>query len=293
MTTEPEVRDTLERAWGRTMSELRGRYGANRLARVEEFVRRATGELRVDPVDPLQRPVLYFFPGLTDRPWHDPGPSWIPRLEEAYPVVRRELDGLLDGRAGFVPYVRDDDDGYRAKKFNLEKLSQDWTVYDLIDPAAAVSCPETVRLLDEIFRPDLDEPATAQFSALRPGKRIPPHCGAANFFLTAHMGLVHSEDCRIRVGREDRGWTEGKAFVFDDSFEHEVWHEGRDTRIVLLVRFWHPELEEAEIESILALHEALINVVGGTEAKQAKALALLRGEAQGAARSLSPIRPAR
>ena len=30
--------------------------------------------------------------------------------------------------------------------------------------------------------------------------------------------------------------------VFDDSFEHEVWHDGRDPRVVLIMDFWHPDL---------------------------------------------------
>ena len=31
--------------------------------------------------------------------------------------------------------------------------------------------------------------------------------------------------------------------IFDDSFEHEVWHEGSEgERVVLLIRFWHPDI---------------------------------------------------
>jgi aspartyl/asparaginyl beta-hydroxylase (cupin superfamily) len=78
------------------------------------------------------------------------------------------------------------------------------------------------------------------------------------------------------VGSEARGWTEGKGLVFDDSFEHEVWHEGAETRIVLLVRFWHPELTREEIESVGALHEIVIDAAGGNESDQRKALESLR-----------------
>jgi len=31
---------------------------------------------------------------------------------------------------------------------------------------------------------------------------------------------------------------------FDDSYEHEIVHDGDQMRIVLLIRFWHPELPE-------------------------------------------------
>ena len=35
-------------------------------------------------------------------------------------------------------------------------------------------------------------------------------------------------------------WKEGKAFVFDDSFEHSVDHHGLEDRIVLVVDVVHP-----------------------------------------------------
>jgi len=30
--------------------------------------------------------------------------------------------------------------------------------------------------------------------------------------------------------------------VFDDSFEHEVWNNSTESRVILLVDVWHPEL---------------------------------------------------
>ena len=50
----------------------------------------------------------------------------------------------------------------------------------------------------------------------------------------------------IRVARESRTWEEGKCIVFDDSFEHEVIHDGSRNRFVLLINFFHPELPEAD-----------------------------------------------
>jgi aspartyl/asparaginyl beta-hydroxylase (cupin superfamily) len=49
----------------------------------------------------------------------------------------------------------------------------------------------------------------------------------------------------MRVGSTWREWEEGRCLVFDDSFEHEVRHTGGVTagqRVVLLLRFWHPDL---------------------------------------------------
>ena len=38
----------------------------------------------------------------------------------------------------------------------------------------------------------------------------------------------------IRVGTETREWRAGECLIFDDSFEHEVWHDGDSDRVVLI-----------------------------------------------------------
>ena len=50
----------------------------------------------------------------------------------------------------------------------------------------------------------------------------------------------------MRVATETVRWREGELIVFDDSFEHEVWNESGETRIVLIVDFNHPDLPEKE-----------------------------------------------
>lgn len=61
--------------------------------------------------------------------------------------------------------------------------------------------------------------------------------------LTCHLELVVPEGANITCGGETRRWQEGKCLVFDDSFEHEVEHNGKEPRVVLLVNFWHPGLD--------------------------------------------------
>ena len=73
-----------------------------------------------------------------------------------------------------------------------------------------------------------------------------PHCGPTNARLTAHLGLVVPKGLTIRAAEETRGWEEGKCLVFDDSFEHEVKHEGDSERIVLMINFFHPDVPEKE-----------------------------------------------
>jgi len=44
-------------------------------------------------------------------------------------------------------------------------------------------------------------------------------------------------------------------FVFDDSFDHEVWHDdpNAESRIVLIMDLWHPELTQSQRQSLSAI----------------------------------------
>jgi aspartyl/asparaginyl beta-hydroxylase (cupin superfamily) len=243
--------------------------------RIDQFARIALGEASTR-APALQDPELYFWPGLESRPFHDEIVPWMAELEAAYPVIRSELASLLDANVAFTPYAEGTDARYRQQKFDLEEHSNRWSIYDLHEPKAESQCPRTVELLGRWFRSELGEPVTAQFSALRAGAHIPPHCGVSNVFLTAHLGLIVPKGCRIRVGNESRSWTEGQGFVFDDSFEHEVWNESDSMRIVLIARFWHPALSEVEIEALGTLHERVRALVGESTAALRDELAKLR-----------------
>ena len=47
-------------------------------------------------------------------------------------------------------------------------------------------------------------------------------------------------------------WTEGDMFVFDDSFDHEVWNENEE-RIILIVDIWHPDLSEEQRATLMPI----------------------------------------
>ena len=84
----------------------------------------------------------------------------------------------------------------------------------------------------------------AKFSILQPGTEILPHCGPSNARLRAHVTVAAAAGASLRVGAPDAKRVEWGAapLVFDDSFEHDVIHEGADPRIVLVLDAWHPEL---------------------------------------------------
>lgn len=189
--------------------------------------------------DPLQRPAHYL-PSLDPVPVHDPDNFWfVPYLEENYPLIREELE-----RAHGV-----DDDGFLPVEEPLLDTG-DWkqvTFYEggqRFDDACA-RFPVTAGIIEAIPEATIAGPGVVTLSRLRPGSRIMPHCGASNAKLRVHLGLHVPEGPRMRVGDRTLRWREGSCLVFDDSFEHEVWHPGDAPRVVLLMDVWHPRLDPA------------------------------------------------
>ena len=89
---------------------------------------------------------------------------------------------------------------------------------------------------------------------MHPGVTVSPHCGRTNAKWRVHVGLVVPDGAHaanLRVGAETIRWREGESFVFDDSYEHEVYWEPRPAevllapehaRLVLILDVLHPQL---------------------------------------------------
>jgi hypothetical protein len=110
----------------------------------------------------------------------------------------------------------------------------DWNVYYLhlhnADyEANRARCPVTTATLAGVPR----SYQHAFFSAVAPGTHITPHTGPTNKKLRCHLPLLVPPGglSRIRVGDETVVFEEGKCFVFDDSFEHEVWNDAGAWRV--------------------------------------------------------------
>lgn len=77
---------------------------------------------------------------------------------------------------------------------------------------------------------------------LKPGGHVLPHVGVTNRRLVLQFPLRGWAGVAFRVDEEWRPYTEGRAMVFDDSFEHEVVHGGTADRFVLYAVLHHPDL---------------------------------------------------
>ena len=138
----------------------------------------------------------------------------------------------------------------------------DWSAFFLwkegkAQPGAA-RCPQTMAALAHAPLTRIPNRAPAiLFSQLKPGAHIPPHTGMINARLICHLPLIMPPQCAFRVGNETRTWEAGKAWVFDDTMEHEAWNRSDQSRFVLIFDIWRPELSDEERQAFVALCEAV------------------------------------
>ncbi len=210
----------------------------------------------------LQQPSVFYFPGLPQRAFYERGEfSWMAEMEAQIPEMQRELQGVLARENEFAPYVKINPE--RPLPNNALLNDPSWGAYYFWENGTRVVehadlCPMTMAALTTPPIPVIKERSPlALYSLLKPGTHIKPHHGVLNTRLICHIPLITHDKCALRVGSETRQWEEGKALIFDDSFEHEAWNRGDSTRIILLFEIWRPEITEEERIALTAIFEAI------------------------------------
>ncbi len=163
--------------------------------------------------------------------------GWTRALEAEWATIRRELDTVLERRDA-LPNFQD-------ISTDQATITDDdrWKTYFLYGfgfraESNCNQCPDTARLVAAV--PGMQ---TAMFSILAPGKYIPDHCGPYKGVLRYHLALKVPRDaarCWIRVGNVEATWTEGESLMFDDTYEHEVWNDTDEERVVLFLDVIRP-----------------------------------------------------
>jgi aspartyl/asparaginyl beta-hydroxylase (cupin superfamily) len=150
--------------------------------------------------------------------------EFIKALEIQFPAIKAEYQAVINNGM----YV-----GWPERFL----YNEGWNVFGLRfqrsdHPEAHAICPvlsSFIKTHDALLQ-------TVGFSMLNPGTVIHPHVGYTNTVLRCHMGIIVPEgDCCLRVGKDICTWQEGKAFVFDDTIEHEAWNKTNGQRVVLLM----------------------------------------------------------
>jgi aspartyl/asparaginyl beta-hydroxylase (cupin superfamily) len=211
----------------------------------------------------FQQPLAYFFPELPQIQFYPREMfPWLDEVEAATDDICAELVDVLRADSGIVPYLQT---SANAPATGLSPLanSLDWSAFFLYKDGQAVAenaarCPRTMAALENVPFPRIKGRAPmALFSVLKPGVRIPPHTGFLNARLICHLPLIIPPGCFLRVGNDEREWQKGRAWVFDDSIEHEARNSSGETRVILLFDIWRPELTTEERGLVAALLEAM------------------------------------
>ena len=211
-----------------------------------------------------QEPSAFYYPGLPAVEFYDRDAfAWLEDLEATTDVIAAELALILsEPAAGFVPYV-DYHDSLPLDQWRALNRSPDWGAFHIFLNGAPVAenaarCPRTVEVLAHMPQPQLPgRSPSAMFSVLRPHTRIPPHTGVSNTRLVVHLPLIVPPGCRFRVGNETRTWERGRAWVFDDTVEHEAVNDSDQDRIILIFDIAQPAISPAEHAAIAAIAQAL------------------------------------
>jgi beta-hydroxylase len=162
---------------------------------------------------------------------------FLSHFTENWETIQAEAKEVLKFRDAIPGFQEISPDQYRLAK------EQNWKTFVLfgfgqrLEKNASLA-PKTAEILESV--PNLQ---TAMFSILAPGYHIPAHKGVTKGILRSHIGLIIPKDreqCRIRVDDTITVWKEGEIFVFDDTYEHEVWNDTNEERVILLFDFDRP-----------------------------------------------------
>ena len=119
---------------------------------------------------------------------------------------------------------------------------------------SCLNAPITCDLFKNIKQIANNTHGRVYFSLMKAGTHILPHSAISNYRIRAHLGLdipntkfrnfAANSLSRLRVANEYLSWENGNILIFDDSFDHEVWHfdlQNR-SRLLLIIDIVHPEL---------------------------------------------------
>jgi beta-hydroxylase len=188
----------------------------------------------------LSRPLQKLMHGhslVGDAEFFDPQIfAWTREIEENWLAIRRELDHVLQYTSD-IPNFQDISEDNRAITDDDRWKTFFFFAWGVKLASNCERCPATAALLSRI-----DGMKSAFYSIMLPNKYLPPHAGPYAGVLRYHLGLIvpDAERCRIRVGNRVEHWREGRSLIFDDTFEHEVWNDTDQPRVVLFVDLARP-----------------------------------------------------
>jgi aspartyl/asparaginyl beta-hydroxylase (cupin superfamily) len=162
---------------------------------------------------------------------------WTQDIESNWEKIRDEALAVMKEPDTIPPLREISPDHAGIARDNGWKSFFIWG-YGYKHPENALSCPETTRIVERI--PGL---VSAFYSIHVPGLHIPVHRGVTKGIVNCHLALKipqEREKCWMMLDGTDYPWTDGKALMFDDTYEHAVWNNSNENRIILLIQVLRP-----------------------------------------------------
>jgi aspartate beta-hydroxylase len=183
----------------------------------------------------VQEPYHFYFPQLPQKQFYERSDfPWLDAIEAATDDIRAEWLAVASGDAFYL-----------------------WQNGELNEDNAAL-CPQTMAALTNAPLAQIPgHSPSVLFSPMPAGTHVAPRNGPTNTRLQVHLPLVAPGKCRLRVGNDVREWQAGRAWVFDDSMEHEAWNDGDQARVVLQFDIARPEMTEDENRWVATLLEGV------------------------------------
>ncbi|MDE9437869.1 aspartyl/asparaginyl beta-hydroxylase domain-containing protein [Xenorhabdus bovienii] len=155
-------------------------------------------------------------------------------LESHFPEIHKEITSLINKRE-LTRYK--DIDPVRAAE-----VSENWKLYYALfmweeNERARTDCPTLLKLIK-----NMPNVINATVAVLEPRVKLAAHEGPYAGILRYHIGIEVPEKNPpyIRVMNEYHTWEVGKSIVLDDCYEHEVYNEADNKRVILMIDFMRP-----------------------------------------------------
>ena len=205
------------------------------------LVKQLIAEKKLPAGQSAYRRPAFFYPGLRSAPIYDAKDfPWVQSVLSHVDDISAEL-GLLERHRGSERIFH--------TVWSDFTTSGEWAalwlrLYGEPYETNAALCPKTLAAVESVP----GQGGWLGFSAMAPHTHISPHCGVTNAKLRCHLPIeLRPGESRIRVHDQVYSWKKNEIFIFDDSFEHEVWNDSDARRIILIFDIFHPDLTADEI----------------------------------------------
>mmetsp|Transcript_50047 Transcript_50047/g.106475 ORF Transcript_50047/g.106475 Transcript_50047/m.106475 type:complete len:422 (-) Transcript_50047:450-1715(-) len=199
-------------------------------------------------------------PGLRSQPiW--PRELWpqLPicsKLEENFPTIQEEVQkSLAPGNEELYKdayrFLYAEGEWSRILLYHGRKFTEE----------CETAFPKTCALLKQWLpsKPGLpwtsDQNEQVMILKMKVGTDTETHSGPANNILNIHLGISGLEGAKLFIANETYGWEEGKVIAWDGSYDHRVHClDCKEDRIIMMVRYMHPEMSPAHYKGHLKTH---------------------------------------